>query len=98
VRYLLLFLLCASRLIHGCRIGMKLAIADVDADRLEGVGKELKAIVGEANVLVIPIDVSKLEEVVSFRDKVYENWGEVRLHPSYHGPPFPAIAPSITLS
>lgn len=59
-------------------MGMKLAIADIDAARLEKVGKELKAMVGDQNVLVIPTDVSKLDEVVSFRDKVYENWGEVR--------------------
>jgi len=41
------------------------------------VGKALAEIVGEANVLVVPTDVSKLEEVVRLRDKVYEDWGEV---------------------
>ena len=41
------------------------------------MGKALAEIVGEANVLVVPTDVSKLEEVVRLRDKVYEDWGEV---------------------
>lgn len=29
-------------------------------------------------MLVIPTDVSKLDQVVKLRDKVYETWGEVR--------------------
>ncbi|PFH54041.1 hypothetical protein AMATHDRAFT_136617 [Amanita thiersii Skay4041] len=59
------------------KIGLKVAIADVQQDGLQAVGKELAAIVGEVNVLVVPTDVSKLEEVVRLRDKVYEAWGEV---------------------
>ncbi|KAF8194155.1 hypothetical protein BJ912DRAFT_959578 [Pholiota molesta] len=47
--------------------GLKVAIADVTADKLQ-----------EANVLVVPTDVSKIEEVVRLRDRVYEAWGEVR--------------------
>lgn len=56
---------------------MKVAIADVNAAGLEETGKELVAIVGEANTLVVPTDVSKLEDVVRLRDRVYEAWGEV---------------------
>ena len=56
---------------------MKVAIADVDVDALEKVGKQITEIAGESNVLVIPTDVSKIEEVVRLRDKVYETWGEV---------------------
>lgn len=60
-----------------CRLGMKVAIADVKEDALQKVGKQVASIIGESNVLVIPTDVSKLEEVVRLRDRVYEAWGEV---------------------
>jgi len=63
--------------IEFAKLGLKIAIADVDAANLKAVGQELAAIVGEANVLVVPTDVSQLEEVVKLKDKVYENWGEV---------------------
>jgi len=62
---------------------LKVAIADVSEDALQQVGKTLAGIVGEANVLVVPTDVSKLDQVVRLRDKVYEAWGEVRLPPPY---------------
>ncbi|KAI0785110.1 NAD-P-binding protein [Abortiporus biennis] len=58
-------------------IGMRLALADVNEAPLKAVGEEISKIVGEENVLVVPTDVSKLEEVVQLRDKVYEAWGEV---------------------
>lgn len=58
---------------------MKIAIADVKKDELQAVGKELARIVGEANILIVPTDVSKLEDVVRLKDKVYETWGEVRI-------------------
>lgn len=61
------------------RLKLKIAIADIDEQKLIKVGKEVAAIVGEANVLVVPTDVSNLEQVVSFKDKVYELWGEVRI-------------------
>jgi hypothetical protein len=61
------------------RLGLKIALADVNERQLEAAGKEISAIVGDANVLVVPTDVSKLEEVIRLRDKVYEAWGEVRL-------------------
>ncbi|KAF7799429.1 hypothetical protein EIP86_010664 [Pleurotus ostreatoroseus] len=59
------------------KIGMKIAVADVNLEGLQETGKEVAAIVGDANVLVVPTDVSKLEDVVRLRDKVYELWGEV---------------------
>lgn len=57
---------------------MKIAIADCEEKNLAQVGQELTTIVGESNVLVIPTDVSKLDQVVRLRDRVYEAWGEVR--------------------
>ena len=60
------------------RLGLKIAIADCDEKKLAEVGHELTTIVGQSNVLVIPTDVSKLDQVVKLRDRVYETWGEVR--------------------
>lgn len=59
------------------RIGLKIAVADVNEDGLLQTGAEVAKIVGEANVLVVPTNVSKLDDVVRLRDKVYEAWGEV---------------------
>jgi len=68
------------------RLGLKIAIADIDAEALKEVGKTLAREVGEANVLVVPTDVSQLEEVVRLRDRVYEAWGEVRIIASHTDP------------
>ncbi|PPQ92913.1 hypothetical protein CVT25_009178, partial [Psilocybe cyanescens] len=57
-------------------LSLKVAIADVTEDKLAEVVKTL-AIIGDANVLVVPTDVSKLDQVVRLRDRVYEAWGEV---------------------
>lgn len=65
---------------HRRRIGMKVAIADVNEGPLHKLGAELTKAFGEANVLVVPTDVSKLDEVVRLRDRVYEAWGEVSCH------------------
>lgn len=48
------------------------------AEPLQALGAVLAKLVGEANVLVVPTDVAKIEEVVRLRDRVYEAWGEVR--------------------
>jgi len=58
-------------------LGLKIAIADVDEQGLEETGKRVAAIVGEANVIVSPTDVSKMDDVVKLRDRVYDAWGEV---------------------
>ena len=59
------------------RVGLKIALADNLEDVLAQTGKEVAAIAGDANVLVIPTDVSKIGDVQRLRDKVYEAWGEV---------------------
>ncbi|KAF7292821.1 hypothetical protein MIND_01181000 [Mycena indigotica] len=60
-------------------LGMKVAIADLpsSSDKLQSLGKELVNVVGEANVLVVPTDVSVYEEVCKFRETVFEAWSEV---------------------
>jgi NAD(P)-dependent dehydrogenase (short-subunit alcohol dehydrogenase family) len=59
------------------KLRLKIAIADNQVEKLQEVGKEVVAIVGETNVLVVPTDVSNLDDVVKLRDRVYEAWGEV---------------------
>ncbi|KAJ8591102.1 NAD(P)-binding protein [Rhizopogon salebrosus TDB-379] len=59
------------------KLGLKIAMADVVEDVLVSAAKEVITIAGEANVLVIPTDVSSIDDVVRLRDKVYEAWGEV---------------------
>ncbi|KAK0185728.1 hypothetical protein F5146DRAFT_1071254 [Armillaria mellea] len=59
------------------KLELKVALADIDEEKLKTVGKDVAAVVGEANVLVVPTNVAKVEEVVRLRDKVYELWGEV---------------------
>jgi len=54
------------------------ALADTDEPRLIEAGQKCAEIVGASNVLVVPTDVSKLEQVTQLRDRVYEAWGEVR--------------------
>ncbi|PBK67278.1 NAD(P)-binding protein [Armillaria solidipes] len=61
------------------KLELKVALADIDEEKLKAVGKDVAAVVGEANVVVVPTNVAKLEEVVRLRDKVYELWGEVRI-------------------
>jgi short-subunit dehydrogenase len=58
---------------------LKIAIADINTEKLTALGKELAGMVGDANVLAIPTDVSDLQQVVKLRDRVYEAWGEVRM-------------------
>jgi NADP-dependent 3-hydroxy acid dehydrogenase YdfG len=60
-------------------LGLKIVLADIDEANLKKTSKEISAIVGDANVLVVVTDVSKLDDVVKLREKVYEAWGEVRL-------------------
>ena len=49
----------------------------INAKALEVLAEELVAAHGHTNVLNVPTDVSKLDEVVRLRDRVYEAWGEV---------------------
>ncbi|KAI9449237.1 NAD-binding protein [Lactarius psammicola] len=59
------------------RLGLKVAIADIDAKALNVLAEELGAAYGETNVLAVATDVSRLEEVVRLRERVYEAWGEI---------------------
>ena len=59
------------------RIGLKIAIADVDEQGLNSTAKEVAQIIGEENLITLPTDVSQLDQVERLRDRVYEAWGEV---------------------
>lgn len=67
-------------------MGLRIALADIQESKLNQVGREIAALAGKGNVLVVPTDVSKVEEVVRLRDTVYETWGEVRLRTQIKGP------------
>ncbi|KAJ7037699.1 hypothetical protein C8F04DRAFT_394080 [Mycena alexandri] len=58
---------------------MKIALADLPATApaLTALAAELVAVVGEANVLVVPTDVRVLSDVERLRERVYEAWSEV---------------------
>ncbi|CAK5270452.1 unnamed protein product [Mycena citricolor] len=60
-------------------LGMKVALADLPSsiDALNAVAATLIAQVGEANVLVVPTDVSVVADVQKLRETVYEAWSEV---------------------
>ncbi|MBY8985720.1 MAG: SDR family NAD(P)-dependent oxidoreductase [Candidatus Lokiarchaeota archaeon] len=57
--------------------GMKVVIADIEAEALSQADKKLTSIGG--NVLSVVTDVSKLEEVKSLADKTIDRFGEVHL-------------------
>ncbi|KAI0265593.1 NAD-P-binding protein [Gloeopeniophorella convolvens] len=59
------------------RLGLKVAIADIAAEPLHALARELAAAHGDANVLAVPTDVSVLADVERLRERVYEAWGEV---------------------
>jgi hypothetical protein len=56
---------------------MKVALADIDDEKLIETGRKCSEILGGINVLTVKTDVSKLDQVVRLRDRVYEAWGEV---------------------
>ncbi len=60
------------------RHGLRVVLADVDAENVHILGRDIAAQVGEKNVLVVPTDVSNLEQVQRLKDKAYESFGEVR--------------------
>lgn len=62
-------------------MGLKVVLADIDEKALQASGKVLADEFGEANVLVVKTDVSKLDEVERLRDTVLETLGEVNAFP-----------------
>jgi NAD(P)-dependent dehydrogenase (short-subunit alcohol dehydrogenase family) len=59
------------------RLGMKVAIADIGADRLKNVETQLSSIApgGAAGVMTMAVDVSRLDEVTKLEDAVRARFG-----------------------
>ena len=62
------------------REGLKIVLADIDAAKLDEAAKALRAEYGEANVLAVPTDVSKLDQVQALADRTLEAFGEVNTY------------------
>jgi NAD(P)-dependent dehydrogenase (short-subunit alcohol dehydrogenase family) len=61
-------------------LGMKVCMADVNAEALEEAGRSVaEKARSAADVLVVPTDVSRREEVERLRDRVSDAFGEVAL-------------------
>lgn len=73
-------------------IGMKIAIADLDAEALKAAGQVLAALVGEENVLAIPTDVSRPDAVMALHAEVLARFGKVHVLMNNAG-----IQPSTTI-
>src|SRR6516164_6546391 len=60
-------------------IGLRICLADLDGDALEQAGTEVGSVAqrGASDVLTVPTDVSKLDEVQRLKDRAYDSFGEV---------------------
>jgi NAD(P)-dependent dehydrogenase (short-subunit alcohol dehydrogenase family) len=60
-------------------MGLRVSLADLGGNVLEQAAAEVASVAyqGAADVLIVPTDVSKLEEVQRLKDRVYEAFGEV---------------------
>ena len=62
---------------HAASLGMKVALADIAAARVEAIAAELRASGAEA--MAVPTDVSKPEAIDALAAAVHATWGDVRL-------------------
>lgn len=67
-------LAAAERLAH---LGMRICLADVNAAALDAAKTAVARITSEANILAVPTDVSRREDVERLKSVVYERFGEV---------------------
>jgi NAD(P)-dependent dehydrogenase (short-subunit alcohol dehydrogenase family) len=60
-------------------MGLRVCLADLGGGALEQAAAEVALVArgGPADVLAVPTDVSKLEEVRHLKDRVYDRFGEV---------------------
>ncbi|OCF33416.1 short-chain dehydrogenase/reductase SDR [Kwoniella heveanensis BCC8398] len=75
------------------KTGMSLFLVDIDEPSLSEAVQKIKSIEGVGEVFGQKVDVSKIEEVVSMRDKVLEEFGEIHILMANAGisKPTPAI-------
>ena len=64
---------------HANGFGLRVCLADLGGGALEQAAAEVALVTrgGPADVLAVPTDVSKLEEVQRLKDRVYDTFGEV---------------------
>ena len=60
---------------------MSLFLVDISTDALKKAEEALKEVQGVGEVHSMVVDVSKVKEVVAFRDKVLDIFGEVSVQP-----------------
>lgn len=60
-------------------LGMKIVVADRDAQALKAAGQILAAMVGEENVLAVPLDVSRADEIAALHAQVVARFGAVHV-------------------
>jgi NAD(P)-dependent dehydrogenase (short-subunit alcohol dehydrogenase family) len=60
-------------------MGLRVCLADLDGDALEQAGTEVGSVAqrGASDVLTVPTDVGKLDEVQRLKDRAYDTFGEV---------------------
>ncbi|KIM29915.1 hypothetical protein M408DRAFT_7841 [Serendipita vermifera MAFF 305830] len=58
-------------------MGLRIVLADVDEAKLEVARKKIVGIVGDANVITVITDVSKLEDVKALKERALDTFGEV---------------------
>src|SRR5690625_1529886 len=57
-------------------LGMKVVLADIAKDRIDGVAEQIRAAGGEA--LAVPTDVSEPEALDRLAARTHEHYGDVR--------------------
>lgn len=62
---------------HAAELGMKVVLADIAKDRIDGVAEQIRAAGGEA--LAVPTDVSEPEALDRLAARTHEHYGDVRL-------------------
>lgn len=60
-------------------MGLRIVLADVNEAKLEVARTKIAAIAGDANVITVIADVSKLEDVKALKDRAFDAFGEVTL-------------------
>jgi NAD(P)-dependent dehydrogenase (short-subunit alcohol dehydrogenase family) len=60
-------------------MGLRICLADLGGNALEQATAEVSSVAthGAADVLMVPTDVSRLEEVQHLKDRAYDNFGDV---------------------
>lgn len=61
-------------------------LADIDSHKLDEAAKALTAEFGEGNILAVPTDVSKLDQVQALADRTLETFGEVNTQRTFGSP------------